>query len=70
MALGVLSKSVRFVDPVVVIPDILSKNASVKSKFKSRKNKGKDPNMATESQDKVVKINAWVGQYFYHDQIR
>ena len=59
MALGVLSKSVRIVDPVVVIPDILSKNASVKNLNLSPKIKGKDPNMATESQDKVVKINAW-----------
>ena len=33
------------VDPVVVIPDMLSKNALVKVKFKSEKTKGNEPKL-------------------------
>ncbi len=49
--------SLRFeiiVDPVVVIPDILSKKALVKEKFRSEKTKGKEPNNAILNQDKAV----------------
>ena len=46
------------VDPVVVIPDILSKKALVKEKFKSEKMKGKEPNIAILNHDKAVSRNA------------
>ena len=46
------------VDPVVVIPDMLSKNAFVKEKFKSEKIKGREPKIATLNQDKAVRRNA------------
>ena len=46
------------VEPVVVIPDMLSKNAFVKEKFKSEKMKGKDPNIAILNHDKAVRRNA------------
>ena len=46
------------VDPVVVIPDILSKKALVKEKSRSEKTKGNEPNNATLNQDKEVNKNA------------
>ena len=50
--------SVRIVDPVVVIPYMLSKKASVKLKFSSEKINGKEPNIAIESHERAVNINA------------
>ena len=58
MLLGVLFKSVIMVEPVVVIPDILSKKESTNDKFKSDRKKGKDPKTATLNHDKVVNKNA------------
>ena len=58
MPFGVLSRLVIIVDPVVVIPDILSKKASTKDKLRSDKKKGIDPNIAILNQVKAVKINA------------
>ena len=46
------------VDPVVVIPDIDSKKASVKDNSKSEKIKGNDPKKAINTQLKVVRRNA------------
>ena len=57
--LGELSRSVNTVDPVVVIPDILSKKASVKFRFSSENMNGSDPKIATDSHESAVKINAW-----------
>ena len=51
----VLSKLVIIVDPVVVIPDILSKKASMNDKLRSESKKGKHPKMAIPIQDKVVR---------------
>tara|TARA_B100000700_G_scaffold319826_1_gene415812 strand:+ start:105 stop:446 length:342 start_codon:yes stop_codon:yes gene_type:complete len=56
--LGAEFKSVIIVDPVVVIPDILSKKESVTFKFSSEKIKGRDPNIATLIQDNAVNKNA------------
>jgi hypothetical protein len=46
------------VEPVVVIPDILSKKESTNDKLRSENKKGKQPKMAILSHDKVVKRNA------------
>ena len=46
MLFGDESKSKITVDPVVVIPDILSKNASLKDNFKLENINGKLPNVA------------------------
>ena len=46
------------VAPVVVIPDILSKKASVKDRFKSENINGIDPNIATPIHDNAVRRNA------------
>ena len=46
-------KSKITVDPVVVIPDILSKKDSLKDKFKSESKKGKLPNNAILNHAKV-----------------
>ena len=46
------------VEPVVVIPDMLSKKASVKDKLRSEKTKGKDPKIAIVNQDNAVSKNA------------
>jgi len=46
------------VDPVVVIPDMLSKKESTKDKLRSDKNNGKLPNKAMLTQDKVVSKKA------------
>ena len=58
MLFGVLSRSTIVVDPVVVIPDILSKKDSLndKSRFDSRN--GKLPNRAMLIHDKVEKKKA------------
>tara|TARA_B100001778_G_C18103070_1_gene412679 strand:+ start:176 stop:355 length:180 start_codon:yes stop_codon:yes gene_type:complete len=58
MLLGISFRLEIIVDPVVVIPDILSKNALVIEKLKSEKIKGKDPNIAILNQDKAVRRNA------------
>ena len=47
------------VDPVVVIPDILSKNESVKLISKLEKKNGSEPNEAIEIQESAVRRNAW-----------
>ena len=46
------------VDPVVVIPDILSKNASVTLNSISENMKGSEPKMAMLNHDKAVKRKA------------
>tara|TARA_B100000035_G_C20937008_1_gene525663 strand:+ start:616 stop:954 length:339 start_codon:yes stop_codon:yes gene_type:complete len=55
---GISFKFEIIVDPVVVIPDILSKNALVKEKSKSEKMNGRDPNIAMLNQDRAVRRNA------------
>ena len=52
-------KLVIIVDPVVVIPDILSKKASVALNSMSENMKGSEPKMAILNQDKAVKRKAW-----------
>jgi len=47
MLLGLLSKSVIIVAPVVVMPDMLSKKASLKVNSCGDKRKGRLPNTAT-----------------------
>ena len=46
------------VEPVVVIPDILSKKAFVKEKLRLEKTKGKEPKIAILIQDRAVNKNA------------
>ena len=46
------------VEPVVVIPDILSKKESTSERFKLDKRKGKHPKTAILSHDKVVNKKA------------
>jgi len=46
------------VDPVVVIPDMLSKKESTRERFRSDKTKGKEPKIAILIQASVVKIKA------------
>ena len=46
------------VDPVVVIPDILSKKAFVKEKPVLEKTNGRDPKIAILNQDKAVNKKA------------
>jgi hypothetical protein len=46
------------VDPVVVIPDILSKNASVIDSSIVEKINGRDPKIATLNQDRAVNKKA------------
>jgi len=52
-----LSKSVITVEPVVVIPDMLSKNESLNEKLRSERTKGIEPKKATEIQAKVENRN-------------
>ena len=52
---GRLSRPDNTVDPVVVIPDIDSKKASVKDSSKPEKTKGNEPKKAINTQLKVVK---------------
>ena len=55
---GISSKLEIIVDPVVVIPDILSKKAFTNEKFKSEKMNGKDPNIAILNHDSAVRRKA------------
>tara|TARA_B110000914_G_C15436222_1_gene433901 strand:+ start:757 stop:954 length:198 start_codon:yes stop_codon:yes gene_type:complete len=54
---GELSKFVMTVEPVVVIPDILSKNESLIEKSRLEKIKGKEPKPATAIHAKVENKN-------------
>ena len=56
--LGALSKLEIIVDPVVVIPDILSKKESVIESSRVEKIKGKEPNIAILNQERAVNKNA------------
>ena len=56
--LGAFSRFAIIVDPVVVIPDILSKNESVKDKFKLEKKIGRDPKIATVIHESEVSKKA------------
>ena len=58
IALGVVSKLFIIVDPVVVIPDILSKKLSVIPKSRFENIKGRHPNIDILSQDKAVNRKA------------
>jgi hypothetical protein len=58
MPLGISSRFEIIVDPVVVIPDILSKKAFTNEKFKSEKINGNDPNIAILNQDRAVRRKA------------
>ena len=51
---GVSSRLEIIVEPVVVIPDILSKKALVKEKSKLEKTKGRDPKIAMLNHDNAV----------------
>jgi len=53
-----MSRLAITVDPVVVIPDILSNNESLKDISRFEKKKGKLPNRAIPTQEAVVNINA------------
>ena len=55
MLFGVLSRLVIIVDPVVVIPDMLSKKASTKDRFRLESKNGKHPKIAILNHDKVVR---------------
>ena len=55
---GALSRSVIIVEPVVVIPDILSKKESTSEKLRLDSKKGIHPKIAILSQDKAVKRKA------------
>jgi len=55
---GAVSKLVIIVEPVVVIPDILSKKASTYVKLRLDNKNGIHPKIAILSQDKVVKRKA------------
>ncbi len=55
---GVFSKSEIIVDPVVVIPDILSKKASVIERSIVENINGNDPKIAILNHDKAVNKNA------------
>jgi hypothetical protein len=56
--LGVFSKSEIIVDPVVVIPDILSKKASVIVNSIVENINGRDPKIAILNHDKAVNRKA------------
>jgi hypothetical protein len=56
--LGATSKFDIIVDPVVVIPDILSKNESVIDNSRLEKIKGKEPNIAILNQESAVSKKA------------
>jgi len=56
--LGDTSKFLIMVEPVVVIPDMLSKNESVTLNSRLEKIKGKDPNRAMLNQDRPVSKKA------------
>ena len=54
-----ISKLTITVEPVVVIPDILSKKASVIFKFKSENTNGREPKIAILNHDSAVNRKAW-----------
>ena len=56
--LGLSFSFVIIVEPVVVIPDMLSKKASVKLSSNEEKTKGNDPKIAILNHDKEVSKNA------------
>jgi hypothetical protein len=56
--LGALSKLIITVDPVVVIPDMLSKKESTNERLRLDNKKGMHPNKAILNQDKVVRRKA------------
>ena len=56
--LGIFSKLGIIVEPVVVIPDILSKKAFVSENSIFEKIKGSDPKIAILNQDREVNKNA------------
>ena len=58
MPFGELSRSVIIVEPVVVIPDILSKKESTKDKSRFDNKNGIHPKIAILSQDNVVNKKA------------
>jgi len=58
MLLGELSRSVIMVDPVVVIPDMLSKKESTIDRLRSDNKKGIHPKIAILNHDKVVSKKA------------
>ena len=58
MPFGVFSKFEIIVDPVVVIPDMLSKKASVIESSIVENINGKDPKIAILNHDKAVNKNA------------
>jgi len=63
--LGALSKFEIIVDPVVVIPDILSKNESVIDKSRLEKIKGKEPKIAILNQESAVSKKACLRFNFF-----
>ena len=56
------------VEPVVVMPDILSKNALVNEKLTSENIRGSEPKIAILSQDNAVNKKLVVNLISYHDQ--
>jgi len=58
MLFGALSKLIIMVEPVVVIPDMLSKKESTTDKLRLENKKGKHPKIAILNQDKTVKRKA------------
>jgi hypothetical protein len=58
MPFGIFSKFEIMVEPVVVIPDILSKKAFVKEKLTFEKTKGREPKIAILNQDRAVSKKA------------
>ena len=58
MLFGISFKFEIMVDPVVVIPDILSKKAFMNEKFKSEKIKGNDPKIAILNHESAVRRKA------------
>ena len=55
---GIISKFEIMVEPVVVIPDMLSKKAFVKEKSILEKTNGRDPKIATLNHDNAVNKKA------------
>ena len=58
IALGALFRSPIIVEPVVVIPDMLSKKASLNVNSRLENMKGKDPKIAIPIQEREVNKNA------------
>ena len=58
IAFGESFKFNIIVEPVVVIPDMLSKNESVNVIFKSEKMNGNDPKIAIVIHERAVRRNA------------